>query len=287
MGADLGSPGPRAMAKSSSIRLATRIKSIALIATQRIGLHPCSKERQMKNPGKAISKLARYASVAMLFIAASLLVVWPLVQKLPLFSTPTQLFGLCVALLAALILDLARRIGPQEQGESVQVQRLSIGATIRAATDRRKSVTTLRVLASTTETILPALRDSSIHMKSCKVMVHDFSLSADPNAITQVAKSDSLIQTWSELPQRKIANEVVVKRVQFVPTFFVVIFDDRTLVHGLYIPASRSTNAVQYLEPMLIENRSLASQAIIDMFIKQFDDIFDETPIHVKSSRQK
>jgi hypothetical protein len=241
----------------------------------------------MRNRAKIISKLARYVSAAMLFIAAFLLIIWPLIKNLPLFNTPTQLFGVCVALLAALILDLARRIGPQEQGESVPVQRLSIGAAIREATGRRKSLTILRVLASTTETILPAIRDSSIQMNSCKVMVRDFSSAADPDAAAQLAKSDSLIQTWSELSHRKIAGEVVVKRVPFVPTFFVVIFDDRALIHGLYIPAARSANAVQYLEPMLIENRSLAGQAIIDMFIKQFDDFFAEYPVYVKSSSRK
>jgi hypothetical protein len=124
-------------------------------------------------------------------------------------------------------------------------------------------------------------------MKGCRVMVHDFSSRTDPEAKAQAAKAESLIRTWSELPQRKVADEVIVKRVQFIPTFFVVIFDDRALIHGLYIPAARTTSAVHYLEPMLVENRSPASQAIIDMFIKQFEDIFDENPVHIKSSRRR
>src|SRR5580704_8814331 len=214
----------------------------------------------MKRPGYAISKVARYASVVMLFTASLLLIFWPLVQRILPFSNPTQLFGLCVALLAAFILDLAKRTGSQETGESVLVQRLSIGGAIRTAVENRKTVTVLRVLASTTETILPALRDSPIRMKSCRVMVNDFSSRTDPEAKAQAAKAESLIQTWSELPQRRVAEEVTVKRVQFIPTFFVVIFDDRALIYGLYIPAARRTSAVHYLEPILIENRSLASQ---------------------------
>lgn len=241
----------------------------------------------MKRPGYAISKMARYASVAMLFTASLLLIFWPLVQKILPLSNPTQLFGLCVALLATLILELAKRTGQQEAGESVPVQRLSIGAGIRAVVDHRKTVTVLRVLASTTETILPALRDTPIQIKSCRVMVHDFSSRVEPEAKVEAAKSESLIKTWSELPQRNVAEEVILKRVQFVPTFFVIIFDDRALIHGLYIPLARNTTAVYYLEPMLIENRSLASQAIIDMFIRQFDDMFDENPVHIRSSRRR
>lgn len=241
----------------------------------------------MKRPRYAIYKVTRYASVAMLFTASLLLIFWPLVQKILPFTNPTQLFGLCVALLATLILDLAKRIGLQQAGESIAVQRLSIGGAIRAATENRNTVTVLRVLASSTETILPALRDSPIRMKGCRVMVHDFSSRTDPEAKAQAAKAESLIRTWSELPQRKVADEVTVKRVQFIPTFFVVIFDDRALIHGLYIPAARTTSAVHYLEPMLIENRSPASQAIIDMFIKQFEDIFDENPVHIRSSRRR
>jgi hypothetical protein len=241
----------------------------------------------MKRPRYAISKIARYASVAMLFITSLLLIFWPLAQKVLPFSSPTQLFGLCVALLASLILELARRMGQQEVGESVPIQRLSIGGAIRAAVDHRKTVTMLRVLASTTETILPALRDTPIQIKSCRVMVRDFSSRVDPDGKAQAAKSDSLVKTWSELPQRKVAEEVTVKRVQFEPTFFVVIFDDRTLIHGLYIPPARSTSAVHYLEPMLIENGSLASQAIIDMFIRQFDDMFDENPVFARSVHRR
>ena len=219
-------------------------------------------EESMKRPGYAISKIARYASVATLFTASLLLIFWPLVQRVLPFNNPTQLFGVCVALLAALILEWAKRTGQQEASESVLVQRLSIGGAIRAVVDRRKTVTVLRVLASTTETILPALRDTPIRMKSCRIMVHDFSSRIDPDAKAQIAKSESLIKTWSELPQRRVADDVTVKRVSFVPTFFVVIFDDRALLHGLYIPSARSTSAVHYLEPMLIENRSLASPGL-------------------------
>jgi hypothetical protein len=241
----------------------------------------------MKRPGRVIAKIARYASVAMLFIAALLLIFWPLAQKVVPLSAPTQLFGLCVALLASLILELTRRIGQQEVGDFVQIQRTSIGGAIRAAVDQRKTVTTLRILASTTETILPALRDTPIRIKSCRVMVHDFSSRVDAEGKARAAKSDSLIATWSELPQHKVAEEVTVKRVQFEPTFFVVIFDDRALIHGLYVPSARRTSAVHYLEPMIVENQSLASQAIIDTFIRQFDDIFDDNQVFARSVQRR
>jgi hypothetical protein len=160
----------------------------------------------MRKPGYIIAKIARYASVGTLFAAALLLILWPLVQRLFPINDPTQLYGLSVALLAALILDLAKRVVPSEPGESLAIRRLSIGAAIQAATEHRKEVKVLRVLASTTETILPALRDSQIRMKSCKVMVRKFSQN-DPLMASQIAKADSLVQTWSELPQRKVAHD--------------------------------------------------------------------------------
>jgi hypothetical protein len=222
----------------------------------------------------------------MLYTASLLLIFWPLVQRILPFSNPTQLFGLCVALLATLVLDLAKRTGSQENSHAVPVQRLSIGGAIRATAEHRSSVTVLRVLASSTETILPALRDSPIRMKNCRVMVHDFSSRTDPEGRAQAAKAESLIRTWGELPQRKVADEVTVKRIQFIPTFFVVIFDNRALVHGLYVPVGRSNNATHYLEPMLIENKSPSSQEIIEMFIRQFDDIFEENAVYLRSSRR-
>jgi hypothetical protein len=54
---------------------------------------------------------------------------------------------------------------------------------------------------------------------------------------------------------------VTLKRADFAPTYFVVIFDDRAMIHGLYVPSGSGMNSVHYLEPILVENRSLESGA--------------------------
>jgi hypothetical protein len=105
--------------------------------------------------------------------------------------------------------------------------------------ERRKTVETLRVLASTTETILPTLRGSRMHMKTCKVMVHDFSTYQDAEMQAVAAKAEGVITTWMGLPRSGAAETVTLKRVKFTPAYFAVNFDDRMLIFGLYAPTSR------------------------------------------------
>jgi hypothetical protein len=134
------------------------------------------------NARSIIAKIGHATSVTLLFVTAGILLFWPLFEKVLPVNDPAQLFGVAIAVLAALMLELVKRvISNQEGAGSIAVRRLSIGGAIQAATAKDKSVGVLRVLASTTETILPALKDCRLRMKECRVIVHDFPSTPTPS----------------------------------------------------------------------------------------------------------
>src|SRR4051794_22526396 len=62
------------------------------------------------NTRRIIARVGYVTSVVILFLSAGTLLLWPLAEKVLPVNDPAQLFGVSIAVLAALLLELMKRV---------------------------------------------------------------------------------------------------------------------------------------------------------------------------------
>src|ERR1700730_8136709 len=100
---------------------------------------------------------SRYASTLIIAIATILILFHDLLRAfVPL--NETQLLAICVAALAAILVDFNKTISQHAIEVPAAVRHLSIAEALRVATFRNRHVQILPIMGTTTETILPLFK---------------------------------------------------------------------------------------------------------------------------------
>jgi len=219
----------------------------------------------------ALVSIGRYVSLGTIIATAVLLLFRDLLQKFIPLSV-TQLLAIPLAAIAVLLLDVLKSLN---SSRPPPVSHTSIWAGLNRATTARRSVHMLRVLASSTETILPALRDSDVRVHHCMVLMQQLDESQIELHPDFPSKTRTLVREWVHLREIHMIERLRLRRFRFTPTLFMVILDHKSAVFGQFCPTPTLPNPVQYIEPMLVDDSTPESAMVIDKLIQQFDAMFE------------
>jgi hypothetical protein len=145
-----------------------------------------------------------------------------------------------------------------------------------------KKIENIRIYASTTEVILPIIRDLKLKADNCKVLLQIFEKD-DPNPHSKELNDLCIRMTkaWEELKVKGIKNLSVVRYNRY-PTEYLVIVDDRYLIRGRYTPSDESEHGSDFSDPIIFSGKEAESKRYIDETISWFDTIFDYFNKHQK-----
>jgi hypothetical protein len=242
-----------------------------------------------------ILHVGRWISFSILAISIFVLLLWPELFNRTLFPTSILiiLFALIVIALSILIVEMSEHVRLisgsvlDEKSEDILViKHLTILAAIRQAANMVHTSRVLRIHASTGEQIIPALRECQFKVENVHLMLQNFP-GEDAKSKRLRSKAEEAIRSCLLFSDQAIASRVVVKRYGFIPTSFVVIFDEHAMVFGLYFPIELQIHNVHYIDPIFVDDRTLAGRELIKKFTIQFDHIFDEFPIAQQASIRK
>jgi hypothetical protein len=114
--------------------------------------------------------LGRYVSIAIILVVALLLLFHDLIQAFVPFNS-TQLLAISIGALALLLVEFNNAITNQLSKPTAAFRHLPMHQGLGLATTTDKLVGTLRVLVSTSETVLPILRASDVRILESRVLI--------------------------------------------------------------------------------------------------------------------
>jgi hypothetical protein len=229
--------------------------------------------------GQLLPKLARILAYVVLFATALILTGWryfaPYVPKIE----PNQLFGIFIAITGVISLEFYKLLSSLRLSSIVHVQDVSISEGIRSGIGIHKAINHLRVWASTTEVILPNIRDCAATFDVCEVLIQNHCDSDDETKQTLIRqKVENATQTWKDLVQQGVIRKLVIKQFSFTPSQYMVIFEDRFVLVGLFVPSPLKAHAVDFINPFAIDSSTERGRDMIQRYTKQFDRLFASLP---------
>lgn len=232
---------------------------------------------------KVLLRLGRIVAYGTLIITALTLLFWPYVNAFfPPLST-SQVAGLLLGIITIIVIDFYHLVAGNRPGSVVYLDHTTIADGIRVAVVANTQPRHVRVLASTSEVILPLIRDSGVHIQTCDLMIQQFDPKGSEKDKTLSAKCDGIISTWKDLKTQGIIEHLVVKRFSFVPLHYFIAFDDERLVVGLFQPVELPAHAVDYYKPVIITDATVPGKMLIQKYTQQFDDLFRSLPEHTRA----
>jgi hypothetical protein len=230
---------------------------------------------RIESVGWWLRGIARYVYIAVIAVVALLLLFHDLIQAFIPFNS-TQLLAISIAALALLLVEFNNAITHQLSKPTATFRHLPMHQGLGLATTTNKRVGTLRVLVSTSETVLPILRASNVRIAECRVLIQDFSHAHDPKSKALLAKTEALAGVWSDLVADRRIQKLVLRRTNLVPLFFMVVFDETCAVFGPTFPTPPKSTAVEYLEPIYVDSTTSDGKLMIEKLTSQFDIVFEQ-----------
>lgn len=228
-----------------------------------------------------IKKIGRIGAYVLLFLSALILIFWKVIEKIvPPSYGPEMLIGIIVAGFTVVAIDIYSQLGRTHTTEVALLSHHPIKDCISLAVANKNRFDTLRVFASTSEIILPAIRESGLHALKCSLMLQRLDESqGNEKAISMNRKCEGFIESWKGLtsPAQGILGKLDVKRYDFLPNHYFVIFGNAYLIHGLYYPTNIEGHSVDFMEPILVDFTTASGQKLINKYIYLFDMIFSNS----------
>jgi hypothetical protein len=216
----------------------------------------------------------RYVAISLIVLMAFILLFQRfLAAIIPL--NPTQLLGLSVAALATLLVDFSRTLNQRGSSSGIAIEHLPLAEALQQSFQRNRNVRTLRVLAATSEGILPIVRDSHAHILECRLLVQDFRGKRDSKSRAMFGKIQGIVSSWADVVSMGLIEQLEVRAYGSVPVVYSVILDESCAVFGLYYPAERVANVVDFLDPIFLDANSDSGKLAVEKLIRQFDLIFE------------
>lgn len=234
-------------------------------------------------------RLALHTTV--FFVAATLLLrpllpaVWPI---LPLDSH--QLAGLVLAIFGVLVIDFHNVLSLYRPTDVAYIEHGSLDDAISKCIKRLGHIRELRIIASTSRTILPLIRTQNPFVDKCQIFLQRIDVDPTSPNIAKLSKVRSVIDDhatmWRQLqaqgPHReppRIRSVSVHFLPAVIPTGYELIFDEKLMIVGLFVPSHLASNAVEPLEqPWIVDSSTEAGRLLIDRHRKQFDRLAETYP---------
>jgi hypothetical protein len=171
--------------------------------------------------------------------------------------------------------EVARLAGEQQKavGQAVvpNFQHVSMGEAFQMAAGLAPRVKHLRVYAVTSQQIVSFLQHSGITAERCSLLIRK------PTADLPLLASqlDASVAEWKALAGRGLVGSLQIRRYDFPPLDYEVIFDSAFMIMGLYEPSEAHSYGTNVRSPFAIDSRSLAGAEMIAEYSSRFDYLFE------------
>jgi len=227
----------------------------------------------------------QYGSFLVLFISSSVLICWPLLDAI--FSNllkPISFLGIAIGCFTLITIDfyhllkkLHLNFNHFSPENLVKVDHfLSVSEAVRKMLSKWGSlpVREAKILASTTEIILPTIADCRHKIDKCEVIIQDFNVSnPSEKELILEKKASGFIAGWFGLIERGLCKDISIYRLHFIPNYYMIIFDQSAIVFGLLSPSSTAMHAVEFDEPIFIDGDTESGKKLILKFCQQYDNL--------------
>jgi hypothetical protein len=229
----------------------------------------------MKSRIDFFRNIGRIGAFITLFLSSIVLIFWSYIEVLlPKFSG-IQLLGIITTAISILAIDFYAQLKRTHTNEVVQLSHHTIKDSISLASAGEQRIKILRIFASTSEMILPVIKETDLYIEQCKLLLQELDeTTGDKKAIEMNRKCETFIKNWEDLINVNKIDKLEIKRYRFVPNHFYIIFDNKHLVFGLYYPTDSAVHSVRFIDPILVESSTISGQMLIEKHIEQFENIF-------------
>jgi hypothetical protein len=170
--------------------------------------------------------------------------------------------------------DVSRLAGEQQKiaGQAVpSFQHVSMGEAFQMAAGLVPRVKHLRVYAVTSQQIISFLQHSGITVERCSLLIRK--PAADlPLLASQL---DAAVADWKALADGGLVDSLQIRRYDFPPLEYEVIFDSAFMILGLYDPSKYNSYGTYVRSPFAIDSRSPAGAEMIREYSDRFDCLFE------------
>ena len=216
-----------------------------------------------------ISMFMRWSPYVGLSILSATLMLWPWVSNY--FNHPVQLLGGAMGIITGLALYFDRRIDKISVGEFMQ--HLPLAQALQHALQMRKTTKTVRIFASTTGQIHPILNSLDFSTETCRILVREMP-GASKTAKAFNLRANSLVDQWVEMRADGRIRDLTIKRFDYFPVNYVVIFDRRCVVVGNFVPTDVGPRKVIIGDPYIADDSTEAGSRLIEKYITWYEDIW-------------
>lgn len=206
------------------------------------------------------------------------MVCWPLIAKTEYFGQLDKMVPLGIAM--GIMLTFVRyfdNLLSQIRAGSQELKNLAIGDAFREILAKGGGrVRRIRIYALTTEVILPVVRDVNCKIEVCEILLHKFDENGHVHAARQLNKTVSDIKDkWGALKIQGQIQKLKIVLYTDMPSQYVVIFDDKAVMQGLFVPNDASPHGCDLVEPVIIWNNDETAGKLVEKYTKWFDVMYE------------
>lgn len=228
----------------------------------------------------------RYGSYSILLISCIIMIYWSFFDAfLSNILKPISLLGVAIGCLTLIIIDFyglleiisisLNKLNHSSPEKSTKIEHfLSVSEAVREALSqwRTNPVREVKILASTTDIILPTIKDCRHQIGTCEVIIQNFDAQSPSEKQKRLeTRVSAIIHDWFNLVKSGLCKEVRIYRTDLVPIYYIIIFDASTIVFGLLTPSDSMVHAVDFYEPTLIHGNTESGKKQILKFLHQYE----------------
>lgn len=157
---------------------------------------------------------------------------------------------------------------------------VSITEAINLATEKKNKFKHIRIFASTTGDIVIPIshKIGNLEIEKCTILIRSEKSVLDKKQSTNItSRVNEVMYQWKELKDKGKIKELEIKKYDYIPPFYVMIFDNNILIKGLFFIDENSRTLLDKTDPFVIYNDTNNSHNLITYYQRWFDNIVNYT----------
>jgi hypothetical protein len=152
------------------------------------------------------------------------------------------------------------------------VQMGTLADAFAGATRTRKHIEHLRVYAASSQQVFSFVRNSTLRVDRCSLLIRGFPPKQDSQFARQVR---GVADEWRKLAASGRIGELEILAYDYFPTNYEILIDSEALIFGLFDYDPNEFSGVKLRSANLVEDSSAASRDLIVEFRDRFDNLFN------------
>lgn len=205
------------------------------------------------------------------------LFLWSFFSSSIPFLDIKQILGITIALIASIIFfydSLLMKIFHSKNN----ISHIDLASAIKVAKEYSNNITQIRIYALTTNMIQPIFKAVEIKATECKILLHQpKNIIKNPSEILKsyLENIKMLVREWNALQNNGSIEKVEIKKYSFLPTEYLIIVDEKVVIHGHYLLDDKHFPLCDVQEPILVYNNNSDNRLLIEKRILFFDKLFN------------